>query len=578
MIEAQIKKWNARFGLEVPAAHGEKEALQWLMIARLGIAYGVLIVVVLHQLLRRSYDPSWILAYTLLAGVFAFNFAMALAMNRAEMSARTFLLHILFDAFCISVWISKGGAIGVVFFLVQILVVALTFFQKGAIFCAFVASFSLGFVKWKYGLGNISEWAIYSGLFLALGFVGGFLSEELLKTTERLKEKSRTIEKLTALHDKIISSIPTGLLTIDRNMRVNFINPSGEQILNRSSKELVGKHLGEVEPELLPFFTQIQAEHLEEETAEEAAVSATGTEHHRSLFLESKKQSKMARLQQTVEIGRGSSYRMLRGDVAELEPEAGIGKLLDEKAHGGRVLLFQDVTKLIHLEEKLKQNEKLAAVGQLAAGIAHEIRNPLASMSASIEMLKASKELQDGENQKLMEIAIREIDRLNRLISEFLDFVKPEKIKRVPVKISDVLSQILSSVRTNQELSRGIEIVENYDAQAIVLGSEEKLKQVIWNFVLNALQAMKGTGKLLVGARPLNEYKTVFWVEDTGEGMSEEVLHHLYEPFFTTKDKGTGLGLATAYKVIEAHQGEIKVTSHLGKGTKFEIILPRAEE
>lgn len=576
MIEAQIKKWNHRFGLGVPPAQGEKEALQWLMLARLGIAYATLIVVVLNQLVRHSYDPGWVLAYMLLAAVFAFNFVTALILEKISVNTQAFFLHILFDAFCISVWISKGGAIGVVFYLVQILVVSLTFFQKGAVFSALVASLALGFVKWNYGLGNVSEWLVYSGLFLGLGFVGGFLSEELMKTTERLKEKSKTIEKLTALHDKIISSIPTGLLTIDRNMRVNFINPAGEQILNRQAVDLTGKHLGEVEPGLLPFFTQIDAESLDSEDAEESTVSATGTEHHRSLFLESKKQKKHARLQQTVEMGRGSSYRMLRGDVAELDPEAGIGKLLDEKAHGGRVLLFQDVTKLIHLEEKLKQNEKLAAVGQLAAGIAHEIRNPLASMSASIEMLKSSKELQDSENQKLMEIAIREIDRLNRLISEFLDFVKPEKIKKVPVKLADLLTQIIGSVRSNTKLSQGIEIEENYDPNAMALGSDEKLRQVVWNFVLNAIQAMKGGGKLSVGSANTSEQKTVFWVQDSGEGMNEDVLQHLYEPFFTTKDKGTGLGLATAYKIIEAHHGEIRVTSHVGVGTKFEVVLPRA--
>lgn len=559
----------------MPPAQGEREALQWLMLARLGIAYAVLIVVVLHQLVRRTYDPAWVLAYMLLASVFAFNFFTALTLERIPDNTKAFFVHILFDAFCISVWISKGGAIGVVLFLFQILISALTFFQKGAVFSALVASFSLGFVKWKYGLGNVSEWVIYSCLFLGLGLVGGFLSEELKKTTERLKEKSRTIEKLTALHDKIISSIPTGLLTIDRNMRINFINPAGEQILNRLSRDLVGRHLGEVEAGLLPFFTQIEAEHLEEGVGEET-VSATGTEHHRSLFVESKKKQKHARLQQTVEIGRGKDYRMLRGDVAELDPEAGIGKLLDERAQGGRVLLFQDVTKLLHLEEKLKQNEKLAAVGQLAAGIAHEIRNPLASMSASIEMLKGSSELKDKENQKLMDIAIKEIDRLNRLISEFLDFVKPEKIKTVPVKLAEMVGQIIASVRANKELSKGIEIEERANADAIALGSDEKLRQVVWNFVLNAIQAMKGKGKLSVGCENVNAQKTVFWVEDTGEGMTDDVMQHLYEPFFTTKDRGTGLGLATAYKIIEAHHGEIKVTSNVGKGTRFEVTLPRA--
>jgi signal transduction histidine kinase len=369
-------------------------------------------------------------------------------------------------------------------------------------------------------------------------------------------------------------------------MRVGFINPAGSHILGLLAQDIVGKELYQIEPGLLPSFTQIETEQVPEQTEDDSnpadpdatALSAKGPEAHRSLFVQAKSEKGMARLQQTVEIGKGTQLRILRGDVAELDADAGLGVLLAEQATGGRVLLFQDVTKLLHLEEKLKQHEKLAAVGQLAAGIAHEIRNPLAGISGSIEMLKESMPVGDGysENHRLMDIAIREIDRLNRLISEFLDFVKPDRFKVEKVELDKLLSELVLAARGSKEFKDRIQVREHYDPTNAALANSSKLRQVIWNLLINAAQAMRRDGFIDVGCGPVGGRRVKLWVEDQGQGMSEDVLAHLYEPFFTTKDKGTGLGLATAYKIIEAHHGEIKVTSQVNIGTRFEVYLPAA--
>lgn len=276
-----------------------------------------------------------------------------------------------------------------------------------------------------------------------------------------------------------------------------------------------------------------------------------------------------------MEVGSGMSKRTLRGDVAEIDIGSGMGRLLQTQAQGGRVLLFQDVTKIIHLEEKLKQHEKLAAVGQLAAGIAHEIRNPLASMSASIEMLKTAQEWTDPENKKLMEITLKEIDRLNGLITEFLDFVKPEKLKLVSLSLNDLLQEIVTAASGMEEFKKMTTISTKFQTIQ-VLAHGEKLKQVVWNLLLNAVQAIKEKGTIEIGCEAVSEQRVKWWVSDTGQGMTEEVLAHIYEPFFTTKPQGTGLGLPTVFKIIEAHHGEIKVNSVVGKGTCFEIFIPRA--
>jgi two-component system sensor histidine kinase PilS (NtrC family) len=240
-------------------------------------------------------------------------------------------------------------------------------------------------------------------------------------------------------------------------------------------------------------------------------------------------------------------------------------------------LLFQDVTKVRHLEERLKQNEKLAAVGQLAAGIAHEIRNPLASMSASIEMLKGAlpPSSEFVENQRLMDIAIREIDRLNDLITEFLDFVKPEKFKLESIELGTLVEDVVKAVQSGKYATNPIEWVSSFSPGILVQAHREKMKQVVWNLVLNAVQAFQKPGKIEVGVAIVNDHWAKLYVKDDGQGMSEEVQAHLYEPFFTTKDKGTGLGLATVYKIVEGHYGEIRVQSRPGAGTLFEVFLPR---
>jgi len=227
-------------------------------------------------------------------------------------------------------------------------------------------------------------------------------------------------------------------------------------------------------------------------------------------------------------------------------------------------------------EQKLKQHEKLAAVGQLAAGIAHEIRNPLASVSASIEMLRQSppETLASPENKKLMEIAQKEMGRLNRLITEFLDFVKPETITPVPVDITAMMGEVVISAKQMKECRDRI-VFHEENGEATALGHSGRIRQVLWNLIMNAVQAIPTQGLLRVGSRTTGD-TAIFWVEDNGVGMKPEVLQHLYEPFFTTKDRGTGLGLATAYKIVEAHRGEIKVTSTPGKGTRVEVHLPRA--
>jgi len=574
MIQWAVKKWPRFFGAgpELPSPQG----LHWLLLGRLVVCYFLLLVLVITEITHTNQNTQQlILAFTVLTGLFGISLLSGLSLSVVARPHWLGYLNILIDTLAISSWFFisyTSSSPAVLLYLILITIASLTYFTKGALFTAAASSFFYGLIVFNYSgwsPHNLLAWGIYSLMFTSVAFVGGYLSEELKRTTEGLRAKSQEIEKVTALYEGIIEGMPTGLLTVDNQMKIAFVNPGAEAILGKSRMDVVGRELREVESDLLPFFEQIESEKIEDESDDtqqagiETELTATGTEWHRSVFLKARLQKGQARLQQTVELGNGKNKRILRGDVAEIDVTSQLGRLFSQREGVGRVLLFQDVTKLVHLEDKLKQNEKLAAVGQLAAGIAHEIRNPLASMSASIQMLQQG--LAPGvlgkEDSRLMLIIGKEIDRLNELISDFLNFVKPEKFNSEAVRLESLIMEVIDQARNAKEFQNSIELKTKCDKELVALGNSEKLKQVLWNLLSNAIQAMERPGQIEIGCEKVSPHWVCFWVQDRGEGMTDEVIQHLYEPFFTTKDRGTGLGLATVYKIVEAHQGEIRVQS-----------------
>ncbi len=228
------------------------------------------------------------------------------------------------------------------------------------------------------------------------------------------------------------------------------------------------------------------------------------------------------------------------------------------------------------LEWDLKQKEKLAAIGQLAAGIAHEIRNPLASISGSIEMLSQITASED--DQKLMRIVLKEINRLNLLITDFLDYAKPEKPPTEMVDLASLTKESLQNLRMSLQHSRELKselsvLTEIQPAQ--IRGYSGPLKQVLLNFFINAVHAMKDqpTPQLKVQITSNESYINML-IEDNGSGMSEEIQQRIFEPFFTTKSKGTGLGLAMTHKILTVHSALVSVESKVGVGTRFLIQFP----
>lgn len=239
-----------------------------------------------------------------------------------------------------------------------------------------------------------------------------------------------------------------------------------------------------------------------------------------------------------------------------------------------QLLLIKDVTEVKNLQDEIKQKEKLAAIGQLAAGIAHEIRNPLAGISGSIQLL--SNETKNDDDLKLMRIINKEIDRLNNLITEFLEYSKPEKRPDQKIDISFIMNEVLQNIKASKNLPSQLQIHAQIQT-AFIYGFSDKLKQVFLNIAMNAIQAMSDQYQPELWVSIKNDLDTVIVsIKDNGSGMSEETKKRIFEPFYTTKSKGTGLGLAITHKVLDSHSARIQIETELGKGTDFIITFNKA--
>ncbi len=381
------------------------------------------------------------------------------------------------------------------------------------------------------GLNNLA--------FFSIGYLSGRLSDDFRSMGHQLHETVQDFRRWKNLSDLVLENIGTGLLVVDRHLVVQVSNPGARKIfqtdklVGTSLATLLGDHEGRVED---------------------------WTASH-------------------TEVLRREIRRIAPGEqVQDLEVAA--TPLLDaSKRRIGHILLVDDRTSQKDMERQLRQHEKMAAVGQLAAGIAHEIRNPLASISGSIQLLASGDATSAIESARLMKIAVREIDRLNDLITEFLDYVKPEDLQLVPVDLDDLIKEILEAIRFNSRIRQDVTLHRGLDCATPVLAHRDKLKQALLNILINAFQAVEKSVHPQIRIETKDQPGcAVLIVEDNGVGIKAEDLDRIFNPFHTTKPQGTGLGLAMTQKILKAHHAKILVESREGEGTKFLIELPTQTE
>lgn len=409
-----------------------------------------------------------------------------------------------------------------------------------------------------------------------LAWSSGQLARQLGEAKTEIERRQGDLRELRALNENILASLNSGLMTLDLEMNIIFFNAAAEYITGRRSDEVFGAPLENLFPDLA---SKVQCGESGEMPNFAPRLEGTYTHPDGELLY------------------LGFSVSALRNAAGDLT---------------GQIIIFQDLSQIKALEEQAKLSERMAAIGHLSAAIAHEIRNPLASISGSVEMLQALATLSEDEGA-LMGIILREVERLNELISQFLEYSRPRKLTPTPIDIEELVCESLQLFRhSHMDILVALEIDDALEGAEIHL-DREAMSQVIWNLLNNAADAMvdrhastESSDRLpniplqLPMSTPIqspsevedvdpalpridvtlsrgekNKDALVIAVEDNGPGIPPEIADRLFEPFFTTKEKGTGLGLATIFRLIEDHGGHISLMPPQRlKGARFIIELP----
>jgi two-component system sensor histidine kinase PilS (NtrC family) len=472
----------------------------------------------------------------------------------------TAYLQLFFDVLIITGMVFITGAVESIFsflFMLSIISASIILYRPGGFLTASLSGILYGtmVILDYYGLiptvagnhSNYRESYVFYNIFINIvafyivAFLSGYLSEQVKKTGEELIEKRIDFEELKILNNNIIENIQTGLTTVDRQGRIISFNPQAEVITGKSLREVYLSPIDDVIPGILRDIKK-----------NEKVQTTSGLNRWTKEFISDKGRRYIL----------GFSVSPFRNSRNE---------------QVGRIILFQDITHVREMEEEIKRNDTLANLGKLAANLAHEIRNPLGSMSASVQLLK--KELTiSGSNRDLMDIVLKEIERLNHLITNFLMYARPLTVKKEAVDLTKVIDETIAVFKNTPKGSVDISIATRFSGDTIIVGDFMQLKQVFWNLLLNAADAMVDGGHInikLNGATSTMDGAVSISVSDSGKGIESGIKPFIFDPFFSTKDGGTGLGLPTVRLIIEAHGGSVDVHSQEGKGTDVIVVLPK---
>lgn len=404
---------------------------------------------------------------------------------------------------------------------------AVLLFRRGALVATALSILAYLLVALGGGPAPLATIFVHTGAFVATAVLAAYLAEQLRDTGERLAASESDLANITALHEAIVQSMTGGLLTLDPQGRVTFLNRAGELMIGVTLEQVRG-HLARDE---FPMFR----EHVSRDELD--LTNARG---------------------ERLRLGYSSFPLADRG-----------GALL------GTAVIFQDLTQLHAMQAAVESAQRLADLGRLAAGLAHELRNPLASLSASIELLR---EPGGPEERRIIDIALRETERLNGLVTDFLRFARPPPVRREPADLAAILAETLDAF--GRDPAAAAVRLERDLRPAEVSCDADQVRQVVWNLLLNATQAVAehGGGCVRLTCAPLDGGGARLEVEDDGPGISAEERARIFLPFHSTKPGGTGLGLATVLRIVSAHQGRVSVESKPGEGARFSVVLPAGDD
>jgi two-component system sensor histidine kinase PilS (NtrC family) len=501
--------------------------------------------------------------YLLIGWTYALSLGYAASLRLLDCAPWLIDLQLALDALSVSafVWVT-GGILSYFSFVyvLPIIAASVVHFRKGALR---VTLFSMvlyaGTVAIQYSQSPLQPWSVWEpdvpvylprGLvaeytvavhllgFLAVGLLSGSLAERERRADSQLADATTAIANLQAYSEHIINSLTMGLVTTDLAGRVLTFNRAAEAITGHERTAATGLPAADV-LRLPPEF----------------AASLEPDRHGAG--------------------SRRADYRYRRPDGTEIDVGLSATTLETSDGTSGFLFTFQDVTTIRRLERDARLQQRLAAVGEMAAGIAHEIRNPLASISGSIQILRQELPLNE-EQAQLMDIVLRESERLNQTIRSFLAYARPQRFGITRLDLRPVLQDAALLLRNSAEVGPAhIVEVDVPDVEVWCEADEGQVRQVIWNLATNGLRAMPDGGRLRLGARrETNDAAGVLVVEDEGVGMPESELDSIFQPFHGAFEKGSGLGMAIVHRIVNDYGGEIRVTSKPGAGTAVEVRLP----
>jgi two-component system sensor histidine kinase PilS (NtrC family) len=501
--------------------------------------------------------------YVLIAWTYALSAGYALSLRLTGRAPWLVDVQLALDTLTVAgfVWVT-GGILSYFAFIYALPIMAASalHFRKGALrIAALSMALYAGTAAMQYAQAPFQPWSVWEpglalllprGLvaeytvavhllgFLAVGLLTGSLAERVRTADEQLADASTAIANLQAYSEHIINSLTMGLVTCDREGRILTFNRAAETITGHERSSAPGQ----------------PAAGLLGLPADFAASLAPGVAQAG---------------------GRRADYRYRRADGRDID--LGLSATTVETSEGpsGFLFTFQDVTTIRRLERDARMQQRLAAVGEMAAGIAHEIRNPLASISGSMQILRKELAL-NGEQSQLMDIVLRESERLNQTIRSFLAYARPQRFGITRLDLRPVLQDAALLLRNSAEVGQNHVVeVDVPEGPVWCEADEGQVRQVIWNLATNGLRAMPAGGRLHLGARrDPGDSAGVLVVQDEGVGIPESELDAIFQPFHGAFEQGSGLGMAIVHRIVNDYGGEIRVTSKPGAGTRVEVRLP----
>lgn len=515
--------------------------LVWLVLFRTVAASLSLVITVGRLLLQPLEEPSRAdtLSLSVIVAAYISTVVVGIRLRREKAGRLDAWVQVLGDvAIATGLVYLSGGSDSPLTFLYSLAVIgaAVVLDWRGALWVAAAAAVCFAGLVVMQRLSDVAPlgpllpsrgFFVLGSNLLALALIAvlaGYLSRQLSATGGALSAREADLRRLGGLQQQILSSMPSGLITCDSQKRVTYVNAAARGILQLEDEVGAGQPL----ESLLPGVSGLAPRSSRGELV-------VGTD--------------------------GGRRRIILGmSVTPLEGE-----------QGALLIVFQDLTELRRMEEDLERSDRLASLGALSAQLAHELRNPLAAMRGSAQLL-AQECSRDVVVVKLTNILVRESDRLGRLVEDFLRFARPPEPVRREVPLDALLTETVDMLRADP-LARDVRVEVSAQERLMAAVDPDQLRQVLINLVRNGFQAAGPKGEVKVGlARSEKEAQIRVW--DSAGSITEEMMGHLFEPFFTTRDGGTGLGLSTAHSIVRAHGGSIRVRSDPAEGTEFVVGLP----